>query len=462
MARGKRRRATEGSMARKRRTPSATQQVRRELSELDIDAAGAREVAAAAERIGALGKAAVAALARESLKPGQREAASALLGCLNGEQAAWAADALDKVLNSRRLNAMEHVWLTATVVRLREAALPEGAEPAPGSRRLEGGIGPEPFDPTELMLWREDLADLPSPQRRAMLAPVLQSGDASFLPVLDVALSLGDPSLDAAIAQGLSQFDASEAVALLRELLRRPDATVRRRARESLVALARRGVAACDLFVATPRPDDAMVRAFACDQDPAGILVVAMVGRNANGLYYYAAVVLDPVAAGIREAWGEADLTETRVRDHLGWLADQHGLPLHPIDLNVARALIAAGEDYARQQEVELPVEYAIWRRWIGRPAGQVALPIVFGPSCHACGAPVRADDIERGAFVAGDVALCGDCVQAPQACARCGRTLDLVFDTYTVRHDRDAGGLAFLCMPCEESRREASGHPPP
>lgn len=449
-------------MARKRGTPSATQQVRRVLSELDIDAASAREVAAAAERIGALGKAAVTALARQSVKPGRREAASALLGCLHGEQAAWAADALDKVLNSRRLSAMEHVWLTAMVLRLREAALPQGAEPASSPPRLEGGIGPEPFDPTELMLWREDLADLPSAQRRAMLAPVLQSGDASFLPVLDVALSLGDPSLDAAIAQGLSQFDTPEAVPLLRELLRRPDAAVRRRARESLVALARRGVVACDLFVATPRPDDAMVRAFACDQDPAGILVVAMVGRNANGLYYYAAVVLDPVVAGIREAWGEADLTETRVRDHLGWLADQHGLPLHPIDLNVARALIAAGEDYARRQEVELPVEFAIWRRWIGRPTGQVALPIVFGPSCHQCGARVRADDIERGALVVGDVALCGDCIGAPQACARCGRTLDLVFDTYSVRHGPDAGGLAFLCMPCEESRREASGHPPP
>jgi hypothetical protein len=376
---------------------------------------------------------------------------SALLACLDGEAAGWAADEVEALVGRRRLGPMERVWLVAIAHRLREAAAPQEAPPSADAGEASGPAPDEPIDTGELMLWRDDLADLPTAQRRAVLSPVLESGDPAFLPVLEVALSLGDAGLDVVVAEGLAHFATPQVLPLLRELLQRPDPATRRRARESLVALAQRGVAGTDLFVARLDADDAATRAFATEPDRTGRTVVAVVSREDSGLYRYAVAVLDPLEWGIEEAWGEAGLSEAAVREQLLWLAEDHGLDLEPMDLNAARALVAAAEEFARAEGRELPAEYVVWRRRFGRPAGRAALPVVFGPRCVECGARLRHDDVARTGFVAGDVALCGSCAQEPRPCARCGRPLHAMFDDFVVRRDPGGDGLVFVCRACAE-----------
>ncbi|MFW6108383.1 MAG: HEAT repeat domain-containing protein, partial [bacterium] len=370
---------------------------------------------------------------------------------LGDEAAGWAADEVEGLMCRRRLGPMERVWLAAIARRLREAADPRQAAPT-----ADDGMSPDPgsdgaLDTGELMLWRDDLAELPTAQRRAVLAPVLESGDPGFLPVLEVALSLGDAGLDVAVAEGLGQFATPRALPLLRELLQRPDPATRRKARESLVVLAQRGVAGPDLFVARLDGGDAATRAFATEPDRTGSVVVAVVTREDGGTYRYAVAVVDPLELGIEEVWGEAGLSEGAVREQLLWLAEDHGLDLQPMDLNAARALVAAGEEFAREQGHELPAAYVVWRRRFGRPSGQAALPVVFGPRCAECGTRLRHDDVARGGLVAGDVALCGTCAEGPRACAACGRRLHAMFDDLVVRRDPGGAALLFLCRACDE-----------
>ena len=444
-------------MSKRRRKPAVGRQVNQMVAELEIESATAAEVRAVAERVCALGLEGVAALARGILRPGpaRREKVTALLGCLPGKYGLYAAERLETLMSSRRLTAMERVWLTVMARSLREGPRPPDAEGQSCAPDRGGPAAPEAIDPADLMLWRDDLADLPTAQRRAVLAPVLESGDPAFLPVLDVALSLGDAALDEAIAEALSRFASQGALPLLRELLQRPESTVRRRARDSLVALARQGVAGSNLFVADPDADDTVSRAFATEADASGRMVVAIASRCADGRYRYVVVVLEAIEAGIEQAWGDAGLSESEARAHLLWVAEDHGVDLHPIDVNVARALVAAGEQYARAQGHGLPAEYVVWRRRVGRPSGPVALPLVFGPCCTECGARVRHDDVARGGLVAGDVALCAECAQTPRSCARCGRPLHAVFDEFVVRRG-EQGAVAFVCLACE---RASQGH---
>lgn len=442
-------------MTKKRKKPSVGRQVNSLVAELEIETASAEDVQAAADRVCALGREAVQGLAGGILRPGpaRREKVAAMLGCLRGKHAMWAAEQIEALIGSRRLGPMERVWLVATARGLRET----DPAAAPAERRPDAAEEPgaEQVDADELMLWREELGELPPQQRLGLVAPLLESGEPAFLPVLDVALGLGDPALDAAIAEGLARFTTPEALPLLRDLLRRPEPVVRRRARDSLIALAEHGVAAGDIFTAAPGVDDSRSRAFATEQDTAGTVFVAVAGRGAEGLWHCVVVVLDPVETGIHEAWGEGGLTETELRARLGWLAEDHGVDLHPTDLNVARALVAAGEDYARRQGHGLPPEYVIWRRRVGRPAGRPALPVAFGPACTECGARVRQDDIERGGLVAGDLALCADCAGASRSCARCGRAIHHIFDEYVVRRGQGAGTIDFVCRACDQASRQ-------
>ena len=89
------------------------------------------------------------------------------------------------------------------------------------------------------------------------------------------------------------------------------------------------------------------------------------------------------------------------------------------------------------------------------RAASDVVLPIAFGPSCMGCGARVSHDDIERGGLVAGRVALCAACTEAPRSCAECGRELQAMFDEFVVRRGEAQDDVVFVCRACEQGRKQ-------
>jgi hypothetical protein len=183
-------------------------------------------------------------------------------------------------------------------------------------------------------------------------------------------------------------------------------------------------------------------------------MAVIVAPRRPDGLRDLIVVELDPVEAGIAEVWGEAGLTDDELEEALADFAGRNGAGVEPLDPSIARALVAAGADYARRRGSGPPAEYAVWRRGIGQPTARVALPLTFGPRCTACGARLRGGDIDRGGLVQGDLALCGRCGQAPRRCIGCGRSLDGVSAELTLRRGTREGKLEFVCSACARKAR--------
>jgi len=427
------------------------------VARLDIDAASDEEVATLAGRIAAMGRQAVAWLARGLFRPGPapREKVAALLGCVRGEHAAWALAEVQKLLESGKPGPMERVSLLTTARRLEEAASSETAGDETPSDELPAG---PLVDEMQMLLWRDELASLPPAEQEAVLAPMLHDGDPQLLPLLEMALSLGQPRLDAAIASGLAHFPSPAALPLLRELLRRPGPDVRRRARKTLVALERQGVDVSQIFVAATEANDPIAASLATPPDRGGQMAVLVARGREPDPVRYALVMLDPIEAGISRAWGESGLTETDLSERIDQLSEQIRVELDPIDLNVAQALVAAGEEFARARGRALPADYLVWRRIIGRPKGPAQLPVVFGPACSECASGLRTADIERGGLVAGRLALCGKCAERPRGCAVCGRPLHHLFDDFEVRRGRRKGRVEFVCLACARSRHKRGG----
>jgi len=434
---------------------SLGRQVNRLVAGLELDTASGEEISTLAAQLCELGKEAVERLARGILRPGpwRREKVTALLACLSGQPAAWALDALGRLMASPRLSPTERVWLLATAQRLEEAARPpedpgEQAQRPPPDAGGGGGAAAVD-DAAELLLWRDEMAALPPPDQEAALEPLLHSGDPTFLPVLEVALSLGSPQLDAAIARGLARFATRESLPLLRELIRRPDPAVRRLALTTLAALERQGVATRDVFVAAARPDASALSAFVAEPDLAGKAAVVVAGRRGDGLIRYAVVIVDTVETGILEVWGDSAATDAELRECAADLAEGSGLELRPAPLNTAQALVAAAEEFARRQGRQLPPEYIVWRRLIGTPTEEVKLRIVFGPRCVDCGVELVGKDIERGGLVLGRMALCAKCAGEPRRCAACGRTLRPWAEQVAVQEGK--GRIEFVCLACTQ-----------
>jgi len=440
-------------------TPRKT--VGREVDQLvasfDAESASRADVTGLAARICGLGREGVERLARSILRPGpaRREKVAALLGCLEGAEAAWALAELERVVASRRLSPMERVWMLTTLRRLEEAA---AGEDEPDTGAWEEPADDLLADETELLLWRDELARLAPDEQEAVLAPLLHSGDPSMLPFLHMASTLRKPRLDAAIAGGLAHFATRDALPLLRELLRRPDPSVRKGAREALVALERQGVATREVFVAAAEADEPISAAYVTSPDGQGQLAVLVARGNAPGRIRYAVVVLDTIDAGIARAWGETGLTWADLAERVAELAEDTDREFVSTAPEVAQALVAAGEVYARREGRELPADYLVWRRCVGELRGRVEVPVVFGPSCSECGARMRGSDIERGGVVAGDVALCARCAEGERECAVCGRALHPVFDEFFVRRGGTQGNVEFVCVRCARPRNRKRG----
>jgi len=409
-----------------------------------LDLAG--DVAAAAEQVAALGREAVAHLARTALgRTGvRRERAAALLGCLTGQAARWACREVERQIETRPLNPTEHMWVMALLRRLDEAASGTGTAAA----------GPDLADPllddeTELLLWRDEFAALGHAEQQSILAPILQDGNPAFLRLLETALGLQIAAVDGAIADGLARFATSEALPLLRELLRRPDPVVRKRARASLAALERQGVDIRGVFVAAAESVEPVRAALASVPQGDGRMAVIVARGHTASCVRFAAVVLDPVEAGIANVWGESGITEAEFRDHLADYTETTEQRLVNVDLATAQALVAAAEDYARRQGRTLSPDYLVWRRCFGRPKQPVALPIVFGPACSRCGARLRSGDLLRGGVIAGRAALCARCAAGPLACVACGRPLNRRTDDALARPSANGARVEFLCRRC-------------
>lgn len=433
-------------------TPTDTALVARQVEELvgrlDLAVASREDVAAAARQITRLGREAVAVLARGIFRrgAGRREKVSALLACLEGEPARWAFAELERDGERRALNPTERMWLLLVLRRLQEAAY--GRERSEAREEV-----PEHLltDESELLLWRDELAGLSEGDQEAALAPILQDGNAAFLPLIETVTSLRNPRLDAMIAGALARFATQAALPLVRELLRRPDPTVRKRARETLLALERQGVDTRGVFVAASESDEPLATALATRPDAGGRVAILLARGRAPGRIRYAVVIVDPVEAGIFRVWGESGLTHADLQQRIREYTRQGGQEFLPIDPATAQALVAAGEDYARSRGKDLPADYAVWRRCIGRPKEPVELPLVFGPACSECGSRIRGGDISRGGMVVGRVALCAKCAGRPRICAACNRPLDRFYDDFFVREGTRAGTVEFVCSRCAQ-----------
>ncbi|HUT37420.1 MAG TPA: hypothetical protein VNE39_28325 [Planctomycetota bacterium] len=422
---------------------------------LDLGAATRDQVAEAAGRLVALGREGVAHLARSALRLAgpRREKAAALLGCLAGQAARWAAREVEQHLEKRLLNPTEQMWVMALLRRLDEAASGQDADasaPALHDALLD--------DETELLLWRDEFASLSHEEQQSVLAPILQDGSPALLRLLEVAMSLQIAAVDAAVACGLSRFATPQTLPLLRELLRRSDPVVRRHARASLVALERQGVDVRDVFVATAESDEPVRAALATPPQSDGRIMVLVARGRTPARVRFAAVVVDPVELGIATAWGESGLTEAEFHERVAEYARKMDQRLVRVDVEMAQALVAAGEDYARTRRRPLSPDYLVWRRCIGRPRAAVQLPIVFGPACSRCGARLRGGDLLRGGVVAGRAALCARCAAKPLACAACGKPLNRHTDEVLAREGAEGATLELLCHYCGHGARDARG----
>ena len=431
-------------------------QVDQLVAGMDLASASQEDVAGVAGQIQGLGQGAVERLARGifRLGPSRREKVAALLACLEGEPAQWAFDELEKLLHSRVLSPMERVWLLTALRRLEEAATGDEA-----ARTTDAGTGPDygpeglPADESELLLWRDELASLDPADQEATIASILQRGDPTLLPFVEMVVSLRQPALDAAVACGLGHFATPATLPLLRELLRRPDPAVRKRARQALAALERQGIDTTQLFVAEAEADVPISAAYASRPDSHGWLIVLVARGTAPGRVRYAVVVVDPVEAGIARAWGESGLMQSDLQDRINKLSTGSGQELVRVEPNTAQVLVAEAERYARSQGKELPSDYVVWRRCIGSPTGPAQLPVTFAPACSECGKRIRGGDLKRGAIVLGHVALCATCAGRLRSCPGCGRALHPSFDEFLVRLDGGSGKVQFVCLRCARRR---------
>jgi len=438
---------------------SVERRVEELLAALDARATD-EESAAAAGQIVQLGRAAIERLARSLLEPGpgRREKVAALLGSLAREAAAWARKELERLSQSRGLSPMERLWVATAIQGLQAAASPTPTAKRPTERPADAAGGSlaaavAGADEHELLAWRDELMGFNLEEQQAVLASVLAERDPAILPLLEMVLSLCDPQLDAQVADGLATFATPAVLPILRDLLRRPEAETRRRARRTLAALERRGVDIRGIFASAAEEADA--RALATQPDLSGQLVILVTRGLESHKLRYAVFGIDPIERGLGECWGESELAEREVRERIDEFAETSGLELDPIDLNLAQALVAAAEDYTRRQGRELPVEYAVWQRVIGRPSRPAALPVVFGPSCTECQKALHASDLERGGLVAGELALCSRCAARPRRCAACGRALDPMFDEFLVQPGKRKGEVGFLCSPCAQRQQK-------
>lgn len=402
---------------------------------------GAAEAAAG---IAALGPDGVACLVHSALRrdAARRDRVSAILGSLTGEPARWARDALAAALDCPVLNPTERMWLSAVCRGMEEACS--------GRRRSSTPLpGDLLDDENELILWRDEFACLLPEEQEAVLAPILQDGNPALLRLLEAVLSLQAPRADAAVAAGLARFATPEVLPLLRELLRRPDPAVRAQARATLGALERQGVDVRGVFVAEAESAEPVLAAYVAPPGRDGHLMVLVARRQAPASIRFAAAIVDPVALGIASAWGHTALTVADFHRLLAGYARGMGRDLVQVDASLAQALVAAGEEYALRRGRTLSPDYLVWRRCIGRPAHPVALPIVFGPTCAECDAPLRSGDMRRGAILAGRVALCARCAAQPRTCAVCQRLLTRESSGVTAREGPEAGKMEFLCKQC-------------
>jgi len=442
-------------MAQKRKGETMGRQVDRLVRELDLETASDADVSDLAARMVAMGQGAVENLARGVFRPGpaRREKVAALLACLRGEQATWALGMLHGTVAARSLGPMERAWLFTLARRLEDAAAGQAGQAPANDVDEEFDDDPLLADETQLLLWRDELASLTQGEQEAALEPILHSGDERLLPLLEMALSLRHPRVDFLVAGSLGRFHTPATLPLVRELLQRPDPAVRRHARAALLALQRAGVSAHDLFVAAAEDDEPVTKGFATLPDGAGHMAILVSRGTAPGRVRYAVVIIDPIEAGILRAWGESGLDEDELEDRLSDFADEAGQELLPIESNTAQAIVAAAEDFARARKHDLPADYVAWRRCIGRPERQIALPVTFGPKCAECGVPISAGDIKRGGLLAGHVALCALCAAQPRSCAVCGRSLHSLFDEFLVRRAPDGSRVQFLCLPCSRKQ---------
>ena len=433
-------------------------QVEELLAALHIERATQEQVAAAAQELVGMGREAVGRLARGILRSGRgrREKVAALLGCLDGEPATWAFNELQRLVGSRPLNATERLWLMTTLQRLAEAAAPPTArkepppdEPAARGSRSSLAAAVANANEEDLLAWREELASVDPEQREAVLANVLDSRDPAVLPLLEMVLSLEEPGIDALVAEGLAGFATPAVLPLLGELLRRPDAEVRRRVRKTLLALESQGVDTRGIFAAAAESDEAGAQALATMPDDAGQMIVVVARGRGPGRVRYALVGIDPIEEGIVNCWGESGLTDSEFRGRMDDMSERTSMDLYPMDLNLAQALVAAAAEYARQQGRELPPDYAACRRVVGRPTAPAALPFDFGPACAECGQRLRMADMDEGGLVGGELAICARCAERPRRCRACGRRLEVAFDEFQMRRAAPGGEVEFLCLAC-------------
>jgi len=421
---------------------------------LDLDAAPAGAVAETARRIAALGRKAVAHLARRVLRrrKGERGKVAALLACLSGREALWASAELAAALHSPELNPAERMWLSVVAGRLCE----DGESDS--NRSVAEALQDELLeDEEELILWRDEFACLSPDEQEAVLAPLMQDGNPAVLRLLEAATSLQSARVDAAVAGGLARFGTPAALPLLRELLRRPDPVVRKRAQQALAALERQGVATSELFVAADETPEPVVASLMSRPGADGQFVVLVARGRGRGRVRFAAIVVDPVELGIATAWGGTDLTMAEFGDLVADYAERIGDNFMRVDLALAQSLVAAGEDLTVRRGQPLPPDYVVWRRCIGRPRRGVALPVAFAPACCECGGELRGGDIRRGGMVVGRAALCARCAAKPRACVRCGRALSRRSANVVARESADRANVEFLCAACARAQRKGT-----
>lgn len=108
--------------------------------------------------------------------------------------------------------------------------------------------------------WREELAQMSQDSQRFCLRELLAEPDPRVLPFVAAVLDRGGPEVALWVAEGLgrSQIPAEGALKLLSRLLMDGSPLVRRKARESLLQLKRRGVRLDSLFLLSspPHPGD--------------------------------------------------------------------------------------------------------------------------------------------------------------------------------------------------------------
>ena len=442
-------------------TKSISRRVKELVSGLDIATASHEQIADMAEQVAGVGKEAVGQLCRDMVRgAAHREKLAALVACLRGKPAAWALATLRQDMKTRPLDPMQEAWLQATVRRLEEAAAPPQTRQAPSEAEApaappNGELADLLTDGTQLLMWREELAALGPLEQEVVLQRFLASGDPGVLPLLEAALTLGRPQVDAVVADGLGRFPTPAALPLLRELLQRPDPTVRRRAHRTLAALERQGVRVRDIFVAATEVDEPVVASLVARPNRVGAAAAVVARRQASGLIRYAAVELDTIEAGVAAAWGESNLSGLDFEEQIWDIADENEWKFDAVELAAAQTVVAAAEAHTRAGGRELPLEFLAWRRVVGRAREPVPLPIVFGPSCALCGKRITPEDVEATGLVAGAVALCAQCGAKERHCARCGAPIHLADDEAAVRPTEGRDKLEFLCPGCWERGQE-------